>query len=82
MNYDAVYANYLVLLVNIPVQAEFLLHSPDRAAGSTDFDVNSDKTKITYFSQDGAIFLSNNKSLKIVDQFIYTQLEKAISIDT
>ena len=40
---NADYADDLVLLTNTTVQAEFLLHSSEQAAGGIGFYVNSNK---------------------------------------
>ena len=42
---DADYTDDLVLLANIPAQAEYLLHSLEPAAGGIVLYMNSDKTK-------------------------------------
>ena len=46
-----------------------LLHSLKKAARG--FYVNSDKTKLMYFKQDGAMSRLNGKPLKLVHNFLY-----------
>ena len=65
------YTDDLVLLANTPVQAKSLLHSLEQAARVIDLYVNSGKTEFVYINQDDPISSSNDKSLKLVDQFIY-----------
>ena len=45
---DAEYADDIVLLANTTAQAETLLHSLERAAGSKGRYVNADKTEYMY----------------------------------
>ena len=46
---DVDYADNIALLANILAQAEFLLHSPEKAAGSIGFHINADKTEYVSF---------------------------------
>ena len=55
---DADNANDIALLANAPAQAETLLHSLERAAGSICLHVNADKTKYMCFNQRGDIWSS------------------------
>ena len=74
---DADYADDIVLMANMPDQAESLLHSPEWAVCSIGLDVNEDKTKFMCFNQRGDISILNGRSLKLVDKFTY--LESSIS---
>ena len=47
---DADYADDIALLANTPTQAEFLLHSLERAAGGIGLHVNADKTEYMCFN--------------------------------
>ena len=68
---DADYTDDLTRLTNTPAQAESLLHSLEQAAKDIGLYMNSDKTKFMHFNQDNAISSLNDKSLKLVDHFIY-----------
>ena len=59
------------LLANNPAQAEYLLHSLERAAGSIGLSVNADKTEYMCFYQRDDIATLNGSSLKLVDKFTY-----------
>ena len=48
---DVDYVDDIALLANIPVQAESLLHSLERAAGGLSLYVNADKTEYMCFHQ-------------------------------
>ena len=63
---EAYYANDLVLLLNTPAQAEYLLHSLEQAAKGTGFYMNSDKTEFMCFKYGSFPFILNNKPLKLV----------------
>ena len=65
---DADCANDVGLLANTPTQAESLLHSPEKAAGSIEPYVNADKTEYMCFNQNprGDISPRNGGSLKLV----------------
>ena len=52
---DADYTDNLAFLTNKTVQAESQLHSLKRAAGSIDFYMNSNKTELLCFKQEGVI---------------------------
>ena len=66
---DADYTDDIVLLANIPVQAESLLHRLQRAAVGIGLHVNVDKTEYMCFTQRGDISTLNGSSLKLVDKF-------------
>ena len=66
---DAVYADDIELLANIPAQAESLLHGLEQPAGSIGLHVNADKTKCMCFYQRRDITTLNWGSLKLVDKF-------------
>ena len=68
---DADYADDIVLLANIPTQAESLLQSLEQAAGGISLHVNADKTEFMCFNQTGDISTLNGRSLKLVDKFTY-----------
>ena len=68
---DADYADIVVLVTNIPTQAETQLHSLERAAASIGLHVNADKTGYRCFNQRGDISTLNGSSLKLVDKFTY-----------
>ena len=53
-----------------PAQAESLLHSLERAAGSIGFYDNADKTEFMCLNQRGDIS-TLNRPLKLVDKFTY-----------
>ena len=64
---DVDYTDDLALLINTPAQAESILQSLKQVI---DLYVNANKTKFICFKQEGAISTLNDKSLKLVDQFI------------
>ena len=64
-------ADAIAFLENIPVQAETLLHSPERAAAGIGLYVNVDKTEYMCFNQRGDISSLNGSSLKLVDNMSY-----------
>ena len=68
---DSDYADDIVVLANIPAQAESLLHSLEWAAGAIGLHVNTDKTEFMCFNQRGNISTLNGRSLKLVDKFPY-----------
>ena len=68
---ESYYADDIALLANTPAQAEFLLHSLERAAGGIGPHVNADKTKYMCFNQRGDISSLNGGPLKLVDKFTY-----------
>ena len=68
---DADYADNIVLLANVPAQAEILLHSLERAAAGIGLHVNADKTEYMCFNQRGYTSTLNGSSLKLVDKFTY-----------
>ena len=55
-------------LVNTPTQAETLVHSMERAAGSIGLQVNADKTEYIFFNQTGDISTLKSGPLKRVDK--------------
>ena len=64
---DAGYADDLALLANESAEAKSLLHSLKQAARGIVLYVNSNKTELKYFKQNGFISLFNDKPLKLVD---------------
>ena len=62
-----------MLLANTPTQAEILLLSLEKAAGSIGLHVNADKTEYMCFNQNQTrdIFTLTGSSLKLVDKFSY-----------
>ena len=68
---DADYADDIVLLANIPNQAETLLHSLERAAAGIGLHVNAHKTEYMSYNQTGHISTLDRTSLKLVDEFTY-----------
>ena len=68
---DADYADDIAVLANTPTQAESLLHSLKRAAGSIGLHMDADKTDYMCFNQKGGISTLNCGSLKLVDNFTY-----------
>ena len=65
------YAYDIVLLANIPAQAESLLHSLEQAAAGIGLHVNADKMEYMYFNQRGDISTLYDGPLKLVDKFTY-----------
>ena len=63
--------------MQIPPQAQSLLHSVEQAASSIGLHVNADKTESMYFNQKGDISTLNRRSLKLVDKFTY--LDSSVS---
>ena len=63
---DADYADDLVLLTNKLVQAKSLLLSLEQAPRNIGLYMNSDKTKLMCFKQDGGISILNCQPLKFV----------------
>ena len=70
-NTDADYADDIALLVNMPKQAETLLHSLERAAAGIGHHVNAHKTEYMCYNQTGDITTLDGASLKLVDKFTY-----------
>ena len=68
---DADYADDIAILTNTPVQAETLLHTPERAAAGIGLHVNAHKTEYICFNQRGDIPTLGGSSLKLVDKFTY-----------
>ena len=54
-----------------PAQAEFLLHSLERAAAGIGLHVNADKTEYMLFNQRGDTSTRKNGLLKQIDKFSY-----------
>ena len=65
------YADDIVLLANVPAQAETLLHSLECAAAGIGLYVNARKMEYMCFNQTGDISTLNSSSMKLVDKFIY-----------
>ena len=65
---EAIYADDIALLTNIPAQAESLL---EQAAGGIRLYVNADKMEYMYFHKEGDISTLNGGSLKFVNKFKY-----------
>ena len=65
------YADDIALLANTSAQAETLLHSLEREAGSIGLHVNVDKTEHMCFSQRGEISSLKGDPQKLVDKFPY-----------
>ena len=74
---DADYADDIVLLANLPTQAESLLHSPEQAADGIGLYVNTDKTEYMCFNQRSEISTLKGGPLKQVDKF--TNLGSSVS---
>ena len=55
MYWFLVYSDNLALLANTPAQAESLLPNQEKAARGIGIYMNSDKSKLMSFNQDGAI---------------------------
>ena len=68
---DADYTDDIVLLANVPAQAETLLHSLEQAAAGIGFHVNTHNTEYMCFNQTYDISTLNSSSLKLVDKFTY-----------
>ena len=68
---DANYAGDIVLLANVPAQAETLLHSLEWAAAGIGLLVNAHKTEYMCSNQTGDISTLNSSSLKLVAKFTY-----------
>ena len=68
---DADDADDIVILTNIPNQAETLLHSLEQVADGIGLHVNAHKTEYMYFNQTGDISTLDGSSLKLVDKFTY-----------
>ena len=70
---DADYTDDMALLANAPVQAEFLQHGLEKAAGDIGLHVNADKMKYMCFNQNQKVDNSTLKSasLKLGDKFTY-----------
>ena len=78
---DADYADDLALLASTPTEAESLLHCLDQAAKGIGLNVNSDKTEIIWFNQDGAIS-SLNEIISSYTSVAISHLLKAMLIYT
>ena len=64
---DAHYADDIVILANVPAQAETLLHSLERVARGIGLHVNAHKSEYMCLHQTGDISTLNGSSLKLVD---------------
>ena len=56
---DTHYTDDIMLLANIPTQAESLLHSLEQAEGGIGLHVNADKTEYICLNQRGDISILN-----------------------
>ena len=63
------YADDIVLLANLPAQAESLLHSLEQAAGGIGLYFNADKTEYMCFNKRGNISTLKGRPLKLMDNF-------------
>ena len=70
---DADYADDIAIPANMPIQAETLLHSLERAAAGIGLHVNAHKTEYMCFNQTGDISTLDGTSLKMVDKFTYQE---------
>ena len=68
---DADYADDIVLLANVPAQAETLLHSLKRTAAGIGLHFNAHETEYMCFNQTGDISTLKGSFLKLVDKFTY-----------
>ena len=68
---DADNADDIVILANIPDQAETLLHSLERAAAGIGLYVNAHKTEYMCYNQTGDISTLEGTPLKLVDKLTY-----------
>ena len=68
---DVDYEDDIVLLPNIPTQAEPQLHSLKQVAVGIGLHVTADKTEFVCFNQKGDISTLNSGSLKLVDKSAY-----------
>ena len=68
---DTDHSDDLTLYSNTPAQAESLLHSQEKAAGSIGHYVNSNKSDYIWNKQKGIISTINSKPQNLVDQFTY-----------
>ena len=68
---DADYDDDIALLVNMPNQAETLLHSLERATADIGLHVKAHKMEYMCYNQTGNISTLDGTSLKLVDKFTY-----------
>ena len=61
----------MVILANIPNQAETLLHSLEQAAAGISLHVNAHKRKYMCYNQTGDITTLDRTPLELVDKFTY-----------
>ena len=66
---DVVYADDIALLANAPAQAEYLLHSLERAPGGIGLHFNANKTEYMCVNQRGDNSTLKGGSLRLVDKF-------------
>ena len=66
---DADYADDIVILANIPAQADTQLHSLEQAAAGIGLHVNAHKMEYMCFNQTGDISTLGVSSLKLVENF-------------
>ena len=64
---DADYTDDIVLLANIPAQADTLLHSLERAAAGIGLHINAHKTEYMCFNQTSDISTLNGSPLQLFD---------------
>ena len=74
---DTDYVDAIAILANVPAQAETLLHSLERAAGSIGLHANAHQTEYMCLNQTGDISTLGGSSLNLVDMFTY--LESSVS---
>ena len=67
---DVDYADDLTL-TNTPAEAEFLLHSLEKAVGGISLHVNANKTEYVCFKREGTISTLSGWPLKLVEKFTY-----------
>ena len=65
------YADDIVPLANVPIQAETQLHSLEQATAGISLHVNAHKMEYMCFNQTGDISTLNGSTLKLVDKFTY-----------
>ena len=72
-NYGRGLRRWHSFLANTPIQAEILLHSPERAAAAIGLHVNAQNMEYMCFNLTGDISTLNGCSLKLVDKFTYKE---------
>ena len=66
-----VYEDVLVLLANIPANAESLLNSLEQAARGIGLHMNANKTEYMYFKWEGSSSTLSGRPLKLEEKFTY-----------